>query len=379
MISSRWRVSRRRRQILAICVVGALSATATACSSSASTHAVSPFATGSPAPSRATVPHLLMTGDAGWAIWPSADSWLLLRTSDGWRHVTNSTPVAVPTRGGLVANESAGRVAVAIGAYDRLIRSPLLTRAREARSWDPAQLPGAVADSRGAVSIVTGRPTVVLTDGGGTVVAATKDGWERVTDATALAPGGGLRLDGVTWASRTVGWVTGHGQAGTPMAFQTGDAGHTWRSVPTAAGATVTALAPCGAGGSWVLPVVADGAVTMSRTSNLGRTWITGASLPLPSGSLAWGCRGDEVWMAGSAGHADHVFASNDGGASWRNAGPTPDGLTDLAPTANGSGFAASTSSKGPTLWSVTDNGARFTPRALPGWVASLGAQMSTS
>lgn len=331
---------------------------------------------------RNNVPHLLMSGDAnaGWAVWPSADSWLLLRTSDGWQHVANGTPVAVPTGGGLVTAVSISRVAVAVGPHDRLTRSPLLTRDGNAGGWNPAQLPGAVVDSRSAVSVAAGRSSVVLSDAGGTLVAGSKNSWTRLTDATTLAAGGDLRLDGVTWANSTVGWLTGHGRSGTATAFQTVDAGHTWMALPAAGGIAVASLAPCGNGAGWLLPVIADdGFLKVRRTVDLGRTWVTGASLPVPSGTPAWGCRGNEVWMAARAGRSDHVFASHDGGVSWADNGPAPNGLTDLSPTGNGSGFAASTSSKGPVLWSVTDDGKRFTPRALPGWVASLGAQMSTS
>ena len=45
-----------------------------------------------------------MAGPAlGWATWRSGDSWILLQTADGFRHVTNATPIAVPTDGGVVA------------------------------------------------------------------------------------------------------------------------------------------------------------------------------------------------------------------------------------------------------------------------------------
>lgn len=83
--------------------------------------------------------------------------------------------------------------------------------------------------------------------------------------------------------------------------------------------------------------------------------------------------------MDGLAGRTERVFASNDAGETWLDVGAAPLGLTDLAPTGNGAGFATSMTSRGPRLWSVSGGGARFTSLALPGWVATLGAQMGSS
>ncbi|MEP7021798.1 MAG: hypothetical protein ABI808_14225 [Pseudonocardiales bacterium] len=316
-------------------------------------------------------------GAVGLAVWPSGHSWLLLRTSDGWKHVENRTPVAVPTGGGLVTAVAAKSIAVAVGPYDRLTQSPVLSGGTTG-VWRPTELPGAVSNARSAVSLAAGRVSAVLAGARGTVVSQTGNRWTRLTDASSLAPGGGLRLDGVTWASETLGWLTGHGRAGAAVAFQTTDAGHSWSALRH--GAAVAALAPCGNRADWLLPIISgDGTVRVDHTIDGGRTWTTGAPVRLSSGPPAWGCRENLVWMAGRAGPGNRVFASSDAGATWLDAGAAPPGLTDLTPTGDGTGFAASTTSHGPTLWSVTADGAQFTSLELPGWVATLGSQMTNS
>jgi hypothetical protein len=76
--------------------------------------------------------------------------------------------------------------------------------------------------------------------------------------------------------------------------------------------------------------------------------------------------------VARAAGH-DTVFASSDGGLTWTRRGRAPADLTDLSPTGDGAGFAAS-GGRHPRLWAVAADGRRFTPIALPRWTATLGA-----
>jgi hypothetical protein len=355
---------------------------ASACSGHGSVGTASEGAPSSTSPLSARAPYLLMSSDrSGWAVWPSGESWVVLHTTDGWADVTNATPVAVPTGGGLILDASVdGAVAVAVEPYDRLVTSPLLTRTGATAAWSPEELPGAVSDSRDAVSTSASGTTVVLDKAGGTLVTGGNAGWAALTDSSKLAPAGHLRLDGVTWADEALGWLTGHGPSGSKVAFQTRDGGHTWTSVPEVPSSAVAALAPCGAGRTWLLPVVTtDGKIVVERTTDGGEMWTGGSAIAAPSGSPVWGCAGDEVWMAGSAAAKNHVFASSDGGATWSDRGRAPAGLTDLTPLGDGTGFATSDSSHHPLLWAVADNGAELSPRALPGWVATLGAQMATS
>ena len=355
---------------------------AAGCSPQRTPGVASRFATTAAAPLPATSPYLVMTGPmTGWAVWPSGPAWLALYTTDGFRHVSNRTPVAVETNGGLVGTFLRDRVAIAVGAHDRLVRSPVLSGSvtTSVASWTPAELPGAVSDSRRAVALRGSTVTVVTSASAGTVLAETSNGWRAVTDVRSLDTGSMLHIDGVTWANSRQGWITGHGASGAAMAFQTTTGGRSWTPVTRSADGQIAALAPCRAGREWLLPIIgADATLRVLRTVDDGRTWSAGTRLRVAGGQPAWGCAANEVWMAGRSGTTDHVFSSADFGASWVDEGPAPASLTDLAPSGGGAGFAAS-AGKHTTLWSVTGNGARFAAIALPGWVASVGAQMSTS
>jgi photosystem II stability/assembly factor-like uncharacterized protein len=317
--------------------------------------------------------------ERGWAIWPSGDSWLLLRTTDGWHTVTNATPVAVPTGGGLVVDNAGATVAVAVGAYERLLRSPVLTKPAIAAQWRANELPGAIMNDRNALSLAGQRLSAIITRAGGTVVMAQRNGWNTLVSANSLDPDGRLLLGTVSWANSRIGWVTGRGWLGAPVAFQTTDGGHRWRPIQVAGVAPVEALAPCGEGRRWLLPVIGRGRIALERTTDNGRHWYAGTSLPLPSGSPAWGCHGDHVWLEARSGKSQHVFASDDGGQTWAERGPAPRGLSSLVPGPGGSGFAASRTAETTAMWVVTGDGRHFVPRALPGWVATLGAQESGS
>lgn len=320
-------------------------------------------------------PYLVMTGPtAGWAVWPSGGAWVLLHTSDGFRSMTNRTPVGVPTDGGLVGAFLDDRAAVAVAPVERLVRSPLLTATGTA-PWAAAELPAGVVGSRTAVAL-TGTGVSALTSGsGGTLTMRSGQGWRTVVAARQLPGSSQLALDGVTWAGSSVGWLTGHGAAGGAVAFQSTDAGVTWTPVRTPATRAVAALAPCGAGAAWFLPVVdAAGSVQVLATGDRGGRWTAGHPLPVAHGEPAWGCRGTEVWMVAASGHGDAVFASSDGGATWTRKGPAPAGLTALSPTGGGTGFATS-GGRAAALWRVDGDGTSFTRVGIPAWVAALGAR----
>lgn len=331
-------------------------------------------------PLPAATPYLVMTDrTTGWAVWPGGSSWLVLRTTDGWEHSENATPVGVPTAGGLALAVTSEASAVAVEPYDRLLSSPVLTRTGAA-PWAPGQLPGAVAAARSAVALRSGTTTAVLRTSRGTVVAKDAGAWTTVTMAARLTRGRGLWLDAVTWADSRLGWLTGHGTGLAPVAFQTMDGGHTWTPVPLTGRGALAALAPCRTGPTWVLPVIgAGGRVVFHRTADGGGSWAAGGSLPVATGLPAWGCAADRVWSAGGSDTGDRVFSSADGGSRWADRGPAPRGLADLAPVGGGTGYATSVDGDAAVLWAVTADGARFRQRALPGWVDTLGGAGSTS
>jgi hypothetical protein len=368
------REARRSRSRAAV-VVALVAAAGCSGNTHPATSSAGEAAAGAPQPTRA--PYLRMVdADNGWAVWPTGGSWLVLRTTDGWQHVQNATPAAVPTGGGLALGIAPdGGAAVAVEPYERLLTSPLLVRTGPATQWSPAELPGPVADSRQAVALSPNGTTVVLA--GGTVVGSDNKGWRTITAATRLAPAGQLRLDAVAWADGSLGWLTGHGVKGAPVAVQTTDGGRSWTPLDALIGSAVAALAPCGSGRSWLLPVIAaDHRITVERTTDGGASWSAGGSFAGPSAVPVWGCQGAEVWMLD---HAGHVLASADSGATWSDRGKAPAGLTDLAPTSTDAGFAASGDARHPQLWAVSQGGADFARVALPAWVSALGAGQSTS
>jgi hypothetical protein len=329
-----------------------------------------------------------MTGaQTGYLIWPSGNAWVLLRTTTGFRQVSNETPVAVDTEGGLIADFSATVSAVAVGATGGLDRSPVLI-GRGSQRWTPAELPGAVNNSRGAVSIrpgSTGQVSALTPAAAGTVLLQRGTGWRQLTSGRRLDPRGHLVLDSATWLDRRTLVVAGHGPRGTRVAAQSSDGGQTWhslhsvhavRGLPSAA---VAALPPCGSGRDWTFPILtASGAEVVLRTADAGAHWRAGRPVQVGAGEPAVGCAGARLWAVGQVDHSRRLLVSNDAGGSWRATGTPPSGLTSLAPTTDGTGFATSGGST-PKLWRVLDGGRRFVRIRLPGWVAALGEQMSTS
>jgi hypothetical protein len=216
--------------------------------------------------------------------------------------------------------------------------------------------------------------TVLLDDG--SVARAAGGSWQTLLHKGQLS--GSPTLTGLTWADSSVGWVTGSRPGAGPTAFQTVDGGAHWTAVDAANG--VAASAPCGAGRSWVMPVLGgDGKLVVLRTSDDGATWLPGASVSTGTADPVWGCNAQHVWIAASVGHTERVLASHDAGQTWSDEGDAPAGLDALAPTGDGGGFAVSRTGKGAVLWTVTDDGTTFRQRSLPGWVASLGADQATS
>jgi hypothetical protein len=329
------------------------------------------------APLRTASPWLLMSdGRSGDAVWPSGAAFLLLHTVDGWRHVTNITPIAVPTGGGLTMAASSRELVVGALPFDQLVVSPLLRSPNSGTTWSPDQLPGALTLGRQSVALGPRGVTAVLRAAGGTVVEKGEHGWSVLTDASRLVPGGHLHLDGLRWGAGGRGWLTGHGPAGSPVAFTTSDFGRTWAAVAGLAPDAVTALTPCGRDQGWTMPIVrARGTISLAASVNGGATWTTGAPLMVPTGAPVWGCHGQEVWMLGGSTGGDHVYSSINAGLTWTKQGVAPAGLTDLAPTGGHEGFASSATTKGALLWAVRRDGASFSPMPLPGWVATVGNQ----
>ncbi len=318
-------------------------------------------------PESAQAPYLEMSSATdGVLVWRSGTAWVLLSTQDGFAHVINRTPVGVETGGGLTLSATPQRRIVAVGAHDRLVRSPLLHSAANWR-WSSDELPGGVSGARDAVAVDSGAITAVITANGGTLERRTSQGWTAITSARTLAGANDLTLDSITWAGRT-GWLAGHGSTAGAKAFVTVDGGAHWSGVPGTSGDSIAAIAPCGSGATWLLPVVDRGdTMRILRTSDAQR-WVTGAPVHI-AGDPVYGCSGTDLWVAGTG---DRLLVSSDSGAHWADRAAAPAALTDLAPTGHGNGFAT-TGGTTPALWRVTDGGTRFTRIPLPAWVGSLG------
>jgi hypothetical protein len=326
----------------------------------------------------------MTTATQGWAVLPSADSWVLLSTTDGWRHVSNASPLAVPTSGGLVMATDAATLAVAVGTYKRLTQSPLVKRDVSATNWSADELPGSVRDARGALSVTGTVLSAVLADHAGGTVLVNKDGsWRTVAAAHALDPSGAFFLDGITWLDASHGWARGHRARGVgPVVFETNDAGTTWHPVNVGGLAAVSALQPCGSGAQWLIPIVRDDhSLVVLATADSGASWSAGAALTLTSGAPVVGCDGKDVWATAPADSsaAPSVVASSDSGRSWRRTGAAPAHLRDLAPVGDGLGYATSQEHKKATLWRVSGDGSTFSKIPLPSWVATIGANEATS
>jgi hypothetical protein len=336
--------------------------------------------TASGAPLPAASPWLRMRDSrSGVAVWPSGAAFLLIRTGDGWRHVANITPIAVPTGGGLAMADGSHELVVAVLPFDRLVVSPLLRGTSSGTGWSPGQLPGGVTPGRDSLRAGPGGVTAVLRDRGGTVVEQGPGSWKVLTSTSRLAPGQRLRLDGLTWGPDGRGWLTGHGPAGSPVAFTTSDAGRTWVTVVGLAADAVAALAPCGGGRAWAMPVVrAGGTIAIASSKDGGASWTTGAPLTLPRGLPVWGCHGQDVWMLGALAGGNHIYSSANAGGTWTDHGIAPGGVTDLEPTGSHLGFAATTTASGAAMWSVRGDGASFSPIELPRWVAATGDKMAS-
>jgi hypothetical protein len=365
-----------RRPALVAAAACLLTAACASNSDNSSGTADAPPATALPA----TQPAVRVTGHEAYVVWPSASAWLLLRSSDSFRTVQNRTPVAVETDGGLVGEYTAARSAVAIGATDRLYRSPLLTAQGSGR-WSPAELPGAVVPVQGAVAVQPGgAPSAIVAAAHGTLLLRATAGWRTLASGARLAGSGDLRLQTITWLTQRIAVVTGtSSDARSPVAFRTTDGGSSWQPVTGLPSNGVTALAPCRTTGELLLPVITrTGAEMTMRSGDSGASWQAGHRFTAASGVPAWGCSAKAVWTVADIPHGTHVLTSTDAGRTWHTAGTAPADLTSLAPVDAGDGYATS-GGRTPTLYAVDDGARRFRPITLPAWVATVGEQMSTS
>ncbi len=205
----------------------------------------------------------------------------------------------------------------------------------------------------------------------------TKDGgdtWKRVS-TTAGGSGGlpfGCDKTGISFATTSVGWVTGVCAGGRPFLYKSSDGGNTW-SRQTIASPTGGVNCQCDvsppafAGGSSVgYLLVAEptgaGAETdaVYVTADRGRTWTMH---PLPQTVSALDPVTPAMVVASSGGPSPHLWQTGNGGASWtQSAGDLPaqksPQLDFVKPAV---GWALGGPAAAPALYSTVDGGKTWT------------------
>lgn len=335
---------------------------------------------GSPEAARIPVAAIVMSDPmSGIAVWPSGSRWLLLGTTDGWRTVTNRTPAAVPTDGGLVVAARGAQIAIGVLPFEHLTVSPVLFSRGSGRTWIPTQLPGALAAMPHALARASGSTIALLANGD---VVSIRDGqslWHQVTSAESLDPDGHLVLTGLSVPDGSTVVVTASGPASGPVIFTSADDGATWSAIAivVAAGsanansdATATALMLCLAGSIWVASVEVGDHLVVFTAPRLTGPWVAGPPLSSPL-IPAVACSLHRVWVAVGSGDSDMLFTSSPGGP-WVTQGDLGMRIESLAPVSDTSAMLAGS---GPTRLASVDiaGGLVVTSVDLPPWVATVG------
>ncbi|MBI1378140.1 MAG: hypothetical protein GC157_11755 [Frankiales bacterium] len=319
----------------------------------------------------ATLPRVTMTGpESGYAVWPSGVRWIVLSTTDGWRTVTNRTPVAVPTDGGVVLAAQPGRLTLGVLPFQALTVSPVLTSDGSTRQWNPTQLPSALAATAGALARTGSTTWAVLADGS---LVRQDDG--AATWTTAAAPGslplGDGSPTGIWFTPDGTGFVTVSRHDDGPLLLVSDDSGATWRdSGLRAAGSDVAARPPCRLGSSYAVPVQADDHLLVLTASSSAGPWTAGPALPA-SGQAVVSCAPASVVAAAPSGGGDAVYAAAPG-AAWAQVGSTDTRLVSLDAVSDTRAFAADDDA-GRVLDLALGPAPAVTEVPLPDWVATIG------
>ncbi len=366
----------------------------------------------------------MVTPDVGWALaWsgnPGASTPVSLepvRTTDGGRTWRVLTP---PAAGPLLASQNAGAVLFALDSDHAWLA---VTRSDAGRP--PATTVFSTADGGGSwvasrpfrslgqatdLAFVDASHGWLLADLGAAMgsdavaVFRTSDGgrrWSPVAHTPPLGrPGGGsgglpLGCDktGMSFATASTGWVTGHCNGGGPYLFATHDAGLHW----TSSAATLPLPASsCGQGcGVWPVASLGDAQIlllsgspnwALLATRNAGGTWrVSGlpASQVAPSSPTALDVSFPDAEHGFLLGRATPhglggLLETSDGGATWRRVRTNlPDlsrleqfGALDFVTPTVGFAWERGTDATGPTappLFETRDGGRTWT--AITPWL----------
>jgi hypothetical protein len=307
----------------------------------------------------------------GYAVWPSGVRFIVISTTDGWRTVTNRTPLAVPTDGGMVLAATPQSVVTGVLPYHLLKISPVLTSSNLGATWTGSQLPGALIDSPHALARLADTTYAVLAKSGH--VVAQRDGqqtWATIADAATLVAPNPFTPTGVSSPDGTSLVLTGS-SAGKAAAFASTDAGTTWIPVPLAdSTGTSTADVPCPSSAGWLVPVHTSAGLVIQRGPAVTGPFTT-TPVVVPANNPVIGCGGGLVWVAVTEGDITKVLTIGPTGAA-HSLGQVTARITNLAPTgATQAVVATSDTAKIGTL--ITTPSLRLESTPLPTWVATVG------
>jgi hypothetical protein len=309
----------------------------------------------------------------GHAVLPSGSRWIVVGTADGWRTVTNQTPTAVPTDGGLALSAGAGSLALGVLPFELLTVSPVLQSTDAGRAWSHGQLPGGLLNSPDSLSIGPGGVLALVTTGGGQVVGAARarGPWHVLTTTAGLAPQPPHLVTVSGFGEREVA-LTASGVPSSPLLFVSSDAGATWQSLvlPAGTSATATALTPCEVGGFWFVPVVSGSSLRLDRAASWSGPWSAGAPVPV-GGHPVVACGPQGVWVFGGTGNDDLHVADVTG--LWTRQGTLTEPVTSAAVVSPESAFATTSGAATRILKLRLDHSLTETPIPLPSWVATVG------
>jgi photosystem II stability/assembly factor-like uncharacterized protein len=308
---------------------------------------------------------------SGYAVWPSGVRWVVISTTDGWRTVTNRTPLAVPTDGGMVLAATPQSVVTGVLPFHLLTVSPVLTSSDQGKTWAGSQLPGALLDSPYALARIGTTTYAILAKNGNVVAQTGGRQWSTVVDPATLASSATFKPQGITTPDGTTLVLFGSGANAGQAAFASTDAGASWKAIPLdeTVGA-VTADAPCSSASGWLIPVRTTRGLVVDRGAGPAGPF-TATPVVVPASNPVVACGGGLVWIAVTEGDSTKLVTVGATGTA-NSLGQVSGRITDLAPTgATTAVVATSDISKIGTL--TTQPSLQLTMTPLPTWVATVG------
>ncbi len=315
------------------------------------------------------VPTIVMsTSSAGYAIWPSGARWIVLATTDGWRSVSNKTPTAVPTDGGLAIAVDGHQLLLGVGPHHLMSISPTVFSGDAGRTWLSGQLTGGLALGQHVVALSAGKTWALTHDARGQLLVGSTTagtGWAPLVSGMTLSPSDDWQLTGVVFPEPTIGFLLGTGGSG--QVYTTTDAGASWRpaNLPVQPDGAAT-YQPCKRAGGWDLPVYAGGALTVLQAPEPAGPWRASASTKVSSAPIL-ACSPTAIWAIDPASQRMLIFSGN----VWSAGSDVPANASSLAVGADGSAVLATANPA--RLWRLESSATSWRAVSLPKWVGVVG------